>query len=65
MEVGSKVIRMWEVTIKTVPVIIGALGTINKGLFKKLQLLPGPPLATGLQKITIMSPAHIIHKVVG
>jgi len=52
------------VRTKTVPVIIGALGTINKGLYKKLQLLPGHPLATGLQKITIMSTAHIIHKVV-
>jgi len=56
---------MWEVRTKTVLDIIGALGTINNGLYKKLQLLPGHPLATGLKKFTIMSTEHVIHKVVG
>ena len=35
---------------KIVPVIVGALGTIKKGLDQKLQLLPGHPLAIELQK---------------
>jgi hypothetical protein len=35
--------RMWEVRTKIVPVIIGALGIIKKGLEQKLQLLPGQP----------------------
>jgi len=51
------------VRTKIVPVIIGALRTIKKGLDKNLQLLPGHPSATELQKITLMSTAHIIHKV--
>jgi hypothetical protein len=56
---------MWEVRIKTVPVIIGALGTIKKGLDENLQVLPGHPSAIRLQKITPMSTTHIIRKVLG
>ena len=33
--------RMWKVRTKTVPLIIGALGTIKKGLDRNLHLLPG------------------------
>ena len=43
---------MWKVRTKTVPVIIGALGTINKGLDQNLQLVPAHLSATELQKIT-------------
>jgi hypothetical protein len=44
--------RMWKVRAKIVPVIIGTLGTIKKGLDKNLQVLPGHPSAIELQKIT-------------
>ena len=57
--------RMWKVRIKIVPVIIGALGTIRMGLDQNLQLLSGHLWATELQKITLMSTAHIIRKVLG
>jgi hypothetical protein len=56
---------MWKVRIKTVPVIIGALETIKKGLDQNLQVLQGHPSAIGLQKITPVSTAHIIRKVLG
>jgi hypothetical protein len=45
-----------------VPVIIGALGTIKKGLDQNHQLLPGHRSATELQKVTLMSTEHIICK---
>ena len=48
---------------KIVSVIIGTLGTIKKGLFQNLLLLPGHPLAIELQKITLMSIAHNICRV--
>ena len=51
---------MWKVKTKTVPVIIGALGTITKGLDQNLQLFPGHRLAIVLQKVTLMSTAHSI-----
>ena len=58
-EVEIKVNRMWT---KIMPVIIGALGTIEKVLDQNLWLLPGHLLAIVLQMMTLMSAAHIIHK---
>jgi len=46
---------MWKVRTKIAPVIIAALRTIKKGLDQNLQLLPAHPLATELQKVTLMS----------
>jgi len=45
--------------------LFGALGTIKKGLDQNLRVLPGHLLDIELQKITLMSGAHIIHKVLG
>jgi len=56
---------MWEISTKIVPVIIGALGTIKKGLDQKLQLLPGQQSAMELPKITLMGTANIFLKVLG
>jgi len=50
---------------KSAPLLIGALRTIKKGLDQNLQLLPGHPSAPELQKITLMSTAHSICKVLG
>jgi len=57
--------RMWKVRTKIVPIVIGALGTIKKKSDQILQLLPGHPSAIELQKVTLMSTAHIICKVLG
>jgi len=43
--------RMWKVRTKIVSAIIGALGTIKKGLDQNLQVLPGHLSAIELQKI--------------
>jgi hypothetical protein len=56
---------MWKVRTQTVPVIIGAMGTIKKGLDQKFQVLTGHPSAIGLQKITPISTAHIVRKLLG
>jgi hypothetical protein len=47
------------------PVIIGALGTIKKGLGRNLQLHPGHQSAVDLHKITLMNTAQLILKVLG
>ena len=47
------------------PVTIGALGAIKKVLDQNLKLLPGHSSVTELQKITLMSTAHVIRKVLG
>ena len=62
-DLEMEISRIRKVKTKILPVIIGALGTIKKGLDKNLQLLPGHPSAAGLQKITLMSTAHIFPKV--
>jgi hypothetical protein len=54
---------MWKVRTKIVPFVIGALGIIKKGSDQNLHLLPGHPSAMELQKITLMSTAHSIRKV--
>jgi hypothetical protein len=55
-----KVSGMWELRTKIMPAVIGALGTIKKGLVQNLQLLPGHWSAIELQKVTLMSSAHSI-----
>jgi len=50
---------------KIVPVVIGTLGSIKKGLNQKLQLLPVQPSVMQLPKITLMSTANITSKVLG
>jgi len=46
-------------------VIIGALETIKNGSVQNLQLLPRHPSVAELQKVTLMSTAHSIRKVLG
>jgi len=55
--------RMWKARTKTVPVIIGALGTVKKGPGQNLQALTGHRSTTELQKVAQMSTAHSICKV--
>jgi len=55
---------MWKVRTKLEPVIIGALGTIKKGLDENLQLISGHSWAIQLQ-ITLMSTTHVIYKAMG
>jgi hypothetical protein len=50
---------------KIVPVITGTLGTNKEGLNWNLQLLPHHPSVKELQKITLMSSANIMCKVLG
>lgn len=61
----SSVRRMWKVMTKIVSVTTGALRTIKKEFDQNLQLLPGHKLVIKLPKITPISTAHTIHKVLG
>jgi hypothetical protein len=57
--------RMWKVRTEIVPVTIGALGTMKKGLDQNPHSFPAQPSAIEVQKITLMSTAHCICKVWG
>ena len=54
--------RLWDKQVETVPVIIGALGTILKTLKRNLEEL-GADVAPGLlQKSVVLETAHIIRR---
>ena len=48
---------------ETVPVVIGALGVIKKGMDKCIERIPGSVNINELQKITLLGTAHILRKV--
>lgn len=57
--------RMWNCRARTVPIVIGALGTVKKAFDQNLKMLPGHPSASEVQKIALMGTAHILRKVLG
>ena len=54
---------MWGLKTITVPVVIGALGVVNKGIEKHIDKIPGKTLITELQKIALLGSSHILRKV--
>ena len=55
--------KMWKLKTSIIPVVIGALGAIKKETQNFLDLIPGIPILTELQKITLMGTARILRKV--
>ena len=47
----------------TVPVVIGALGVVKKGIEKHVDKIPGNINITELQKIALLGSSHILRKV--
>jgi len=56
---------MWKERKKYVPVIIGTLGKIKRGLDQKLLLHPGHQSAVDLHKIRLMNTETINRKMLG
>ena len=54
--------RMWGMKAKTIPVVIGALGLVKKGMEKFTQQIPGNIKIQELQKITLLGTSHILRK---
>ena len=42
--------RIWKVEVKTTPVIVGVLGTIEENCRKELEMIPGKPSQYEVQK---------------
>jgi hypothetical protein len=55
--------RMWNLKTKTIPVVIGATGTISKSFRKYVSNIPGNHEVKELQKTAILGTAHILRKV--
>ena len=58
-----EIARMWKMGTETIPVVIGALGVIKKGLEKYVDKIPGTVSIDELQKITLLGTARILRRV--
>ena len=54
---------MWGLKTTTVPVVMGALGTIKKEMENYSNKIPGTINIHELQKITLFSTAHLLRRV--
>ena len=54
---------MWGIKTTTVPVVMGALGTITKDTENYSNKIPGNINIYELQKITLLSTAHLLRQV--
>ena len=55
--------RMWGLQTTTVPVVMGALGTIKKDMENYSNKIPGNINIHELQKITLFSTSHLLRRV--
>ena len=55
--------RMWGLKTTTVPVVMGALSTIKKDMENYTNKIPGNINIHELQKITLLSTAHLLRRV--
>ena len=53
---------MWGMKATTIPVVIGALGLIKKGMDKYIEKIPGDIKIQELQKIALLGMSHILKK---
>ena len=58
-----EVSKMWKMKTTTLPVVIGALEVIKKGMILTVEKIPGTIHIEELQKIALMGTAHILRKV--
>ena len=54
--------RMWGLKTTTVPVVMGALGTIKKDMENYTNKIPGNINIHELQKVTLLSTAHLLRR---
>ena len=55
--------RMWGMKTETIPVVIGSLGLMKKGLEKFSDRIPGNIDLNTVQKIALLGTAHILRKI--
>ena len=54
---------MWNMKCVTIPVIIGATGTVRRDLQTYLESIPAKHSIDSLQTIAILGTSHVIRKV--
>ena len=54
---------MWQMKTIVVPVIVGALGTVKKGMVENIEKVAKSASVTEIQKICMLGSARILKKV--
>ena len=62
-DLEMEVERMWGLKTTTVPVVMGALGTIKKDMENYTNKIPGNINIHELQKLNLLSTAHLLRRV--
>ncbi|KAI5731215.1 hypothetical protein M8J77_006429 [Diaphorina citri] len=62
-DLGIEIERMWNTTVKIIPIVIGALGVVPKSLKENLQSLPGKFSINRIQESALLGTAYIMRKV--
>ena len=55
--------RMWQMKTEVIPVVVGALGTIKKGMAENIKRVSERANVTETQKISMLGSARILRKV--
>ena len=55
--------RMWQMKTEVIPVVVGALGTIKKGMIENIKRVSERANVTETQKISMLGSARILRKV--
>ena len=55
--------RMWHMKTEVVPVVVGALGTIKKGMIENIKKVSERATVAETQKICMLGSAQILRKV--
>jgi hypothetical protein len=62
--VSIEILRMWNMKRIVIPVMIGAIGIVTRGLKKYLETIPGKHSIDSLQKTAVLGTSHTIRKVI-
>ena len=57
--------KLWNMNVKIIPVVIGAFGTVTKGLFKGLEDLEVGRRVETIQTTALLRTARILRRVLG
>ena len=55
--------RMWQMKTEVIPVVVGALGTVKKGMVENIKKVSERATVTEIQKICMLRSARILRKV--
>ena len=61
-DLEMEVTKMWKMKTSTIPVAVGALGLITKGVGKYINQIPGSVNVEMVQKIVLLGSAHILRR---